>query len=107
MKRFIEGESRSQISLLPECIDDFVGDDNPVRFIQAFVNALNLEQLGFAGVIPCKTGRPSYHPSVMLKLYIYGYLNRIHSSGFKEKYLDLHNFFDLLGSDSSTSENVT
>ena len=80
MKRFVQGEARSQMSLLPECLDDFVCEDNPVRVVEAFIDALNLEKLGFAGVVPQETGRPAYHPSVMLKIYLYGYLNRVHSS---------------------------
>ena len=80
MKRFVQGEARSQMSLLPECLNDFVSEDNPVRVVEAFIDALNLEQLGFSGVVPQATGRPAYHPSIMLKIYLYGYLNRIHSS---------------------------
>lgn len=80
MKRFVQGEARSQMSLLPECVDDYVTEDNPVRVIEAFSDALDLEKLGFAGAVPHATGRPAYHPSVMLKIYVYGYLNRIHSS---------------------------
>ncbi|WP_310447721.1 IS1182 family transposase [Thiobacillus sp.] len=80
MKRFIEGESRSQITLLPECLDDYIAEDNPVRAVEAFIDGLDLGSLGFAGVAPALTGRPSYHPSVLLKLYLYGYLNRIQSS---------------------------
>jgi transposase len=80
MKRFVHGEARSQMSLLPECLDDYVTEDNPVRVVEAFVDALDLEKLEFSGVVPQATGRPSYHPSVMLKIYIYGYLNRVHSS---------------------------
>jgi len=80
MKRFIEGQSRTQGTLLPEMIDEYVEDSNPVRIVDVFVDELDLEQLGFTGVNPADTGRPSYHPSVMLKLYIYGYLNRIQSS---------------------------
>lgn len=80
MKRFIEGESRSQITLLPECLDDYIAEDNPVRAVEAFIDGLELGSLGFAGVAPALTGRPSYHPSVLLKLYLYGYLNRIQSS---------------------------
>ena len=80
MKRFIEGESRSQITLLPECLDDYIAEDNPVRAVEAFIDGLDLVSLGFAGVAPAVTGRPSYHPSVLLKLYLYGYLNRIQSS---------------------------
>jgi transposase len=80
MKRFVEGADRGQSTLLPECLDDWISDDNPVRVIEAFVEALNLAELGFDGVEPEATGRPSYHPSVLLKLYIYGYLNRVQSS---------------------------
>jgi transposase len=80
MKRFIESQDRQQVTLLPECLDDYVGEDNPVRIVDAFVEALDLRSLGFAGTEPALTGRPSYHPAVLLKLYIYGYLNRIQSS---------------------------
>jgi transposase len=68
MKGFIEGESRSQATLLPECLDDYIAEDNPVRAIEAFINALYLLALGFAGAEPAITGRPSYHPSDLLKL---------------------------------------
>jgi len=80
MKRFVEGAERGQSTLLPECLDDFLDEINPVRAIDAFVDALDLGELGFEGVEPAATGRPSYHPSVLLKLYIYGYLNRVQSS---------------------------
>ena len=80
MKRFVEGVDREQSTLLPECLDDFIDEINPVRAIDAFVDALDLGGLGFAGVEPAATGRPSYHPSALLKLYIYGYLNRVQSS---------------------------
>ena len=80
MKRFIEAADRSQSMLLPECLDDWVDESNPVRVVDAFVDALDLKNLGFEGILPEVTGRPSYHPSVLLKLYIYGYLNRIQSS---------------------------
>ena len=80
MKRFIEGEDRSQVTLLPECLDDYIAEDNPVRVVDAFVEELDLQELGFEGVEPAATGRPSYHPAVLLKIYIYGYLNRIQSS---------------------------
>ncbi len=80
MKRFIEGESRSQITLLPECLDDYIGEDNPVRVVDVFVDELDLAELGFDGAEPATTGRPGYHPAVLLKIYIYGYLNRIQSS---------------------------
>lgn len=80
MARFIEGVSRSQSTLFPERLDDFIGDENPVRVIDAFVDQLDLLGLGFERAEPEATGRPGYHPSVLLKLYIYGYLNRVQSS---------------------------
>lgn len=80
MRRFVEQADRGQSSLLPECLDDFIDESNPVRAIDVFVDALDLAEIGFAGVEPAATGRPSYHPSVLLKLYIYGYLNRVQSS---------------------------
>jgi len=80
MKRFIEGEERNQVTLLPQCLDDFIAEDNPVRVVDAFVEELDLHRLGFQGTEPAETGRPSYHPAVLLKIYIYGYLNRIQSS---------------------------
>jgi transposase len=80
MKRFVAGADRGQSTLLPECLDDFIDESNPVRVIDAFVDALDLAELGFDGVVPEATGRPSYHPSSLLKLYIYGYLNRVQSS---------------------------
>ena len=80
MKRFVAGADRGQSTLLPECLDDWIDESNPVRVIDAFVEALDLADLGFDGVEPAATGRPAYHPSVLLKLYIYGYLNRVQSS---------------------------
>ena len=80
MKRFVAGADRGQSTLLPECLDDWVDESNPVHVIDAFVDALDLGELGFSGVEPAVSGRPSYHPSVLLKLYIYGYLNRLQSS---------------------------
>lgn len=80
MKRFVEGVDRGQSTLFPSSLDDYVSDDNPVRAVDVFVDGLDLGKLGFVGVQPLDTGRPSYHPSTMLKLYIYGYLNRIPSS---------------------------
>src|SRR5499427_2800049 len=80
MKRFVEGTDRGQSTLFPECLEDWIHEDNPVRVIDVFVDELNLGELGFEGVDPEATGRPSYHPSVLLKLYIYGYLNRVQSS---------------------------
>jgi len=80
MGRFVEGQDRGQITLFPDCVEDWIGEDNPVRVIDAFVEELDLADLGFGGVDPEATGRPGYHPSVLLKLYIYGYLNRVQSS---------------------------
>jgi len=80
MKRFIEGEDRGQGTLLRELLDDYVAEDNPVRVVDVFVDEFDLVLLGFTRVQPAKTGRPAYHPAVLLKLYIYGYLNRIQSS---------------------------
>ena len=80
MKRFIEGQDRAQITLLPECLDDYIAEDNPVRVVEVFVDQLDFAALGFEGVDWAATGRPSYHPSALLKIYIYGYLNRIQSS---------------------------
>jgi transposase len=80
MKRFVEGIDRSQSTLFLECLEDWIDEDNPVRLIDVFVEELDLGELGFGGVDPEITGRPSYHPSVLLKLYIYGYLNRVQSS---------------------------
>ena len=80
MKRFIQGEDRTQGILLPELLDDYVADTNPVRVVDVFVDELDLGKLGFEGVDPAATGRPAYHPAVLLKIYIYGYLNRIQSS---------------------------
>jgi transposase len=80
MSRFIEGQDRQQVTLLPECLEDFIAADNPVRVVDAFVGELSLASLGFEGTRPAQTGRPSYHPAVLLKIYIYGYLNRVQSS---------------------------
>ncbi|KTB84259.1 transposase [Pseudomonas syringae ICMP 13102] len=80
MKRFIQGEHRGQSNLLPESLDDYVSDTNPVRVVDVFVDELDLVNLRFEGVIPADTGRPAYHPAILLKIYIYGYLNRIQSS---------------------------
>src|SRR3974390_1411180 len=80
MRRFVEEADRGQWTLLPECLDDFIDESNPVRVIDAFVNALDLAEMSFEGVEAATTGRPSYHPSVLLKLYIYGYLTRVQSS---------------------------
>src|SRR3990172_12972653 len=88
MKRFVQGTDRGQSTLLPECLEDWIDEDNPVRVIDAFVDLLDLAELGFEGTEPSATGRPSYHPSVLLKLYIYGYLNRVQSSRRLEREAD-------------------
>ena len=80
MKRFVEGEDRRQAVLLPEYLDDYVSEENPVRVIDVFVDELDLRALGFAGIVPEATGRPAYHPGLLLKIYIYGYINQIGSS---------------------------
>ena len=80
MKRFIAGQDRTQSTLLPELLDEYITEENPVRVIDLFVDQLDLASLGFEGVVPADTGRPSYHPAVLLKLYVYGYLNRIQST---------------------------
>jgi transposase len=80
MKHFIEGEDRNQSTLFPECLEDYIAEDNPVRVIDVFVDELDLTKLGFGRIALKITGRPAYHPSMLLKLYIYAYLNRVHSS---------------------------
>ncbi|MBV8400242.1 MAG: IS1182 family transposase [Acetobacteraceae bacterium] len=80
MTRYIEGWDRRQQFLLPECLDDYVSEDNPIRVIEAFVDELDFHALGFGRAAPAETGRPGYHPGILLKLYVYGYLNRIPSS---------------------------
>ena len=85
MKRFIQSEDRTQATLLPELLDDYVTETNPVRVVDVFVDELDLRQLGFEGVNPASTVRPAYHPTTLLKIYIYGYLNRIQSSRRLEK----------------------
>jgi len=80
MKRYIEGQDRSQTTLFPESLDEYIVEDNPVRVVDVFVDELDLKELGFDGAEPEATGRPAYHPATLLKIYIYGYLNRIQSS---------------------------
>jgi transposase len=80
MKRFIESEDRRQATLVPDSLEDYATDDNPVRVIDVFIDELDLAAMGFAGVAPEATGRPAYHPATLLKVYLYGYLNRIQSS---------------------------
>ena len=79
MKRFVEGADRGQSTLFPERLEDWIGEDNPVRVIDAFVEMLDLASLGFT-VEPEATGRPGYHPALMLRIYLYGYLNQVQSS---------------------------
>jgi transposase len=80
MKRYVEGESRSQSTLFPESLEDYIAEDNPVRVVDVFVDELDLKEMGFEGAEPEATGRPAYHPATLLKIYIYGYLNRLQSS---------------------------
>src|SRR6201987_1718522 len=80
MHRFIAGEDRMQPALLPHSLEDYVDEENPVRVIEVFIDELDLATLGFDGVVPETTGRPAYHPATLLKIYLYGYLNRIQSS---------------------------
>jgi transposase len=80
MHRFIDGEDRMQQTLLPNSLEDYVSEENPVRVIEVFIAELDLAALGFAGMTPAVTGRPAYHPSTLLKIYLYGYLNRLQSS---------------------------
>ena len=80
MKRFVEGEDRTQITLLPARLDDYIAEDNPVRVVDVFIDELDLIGLGFDGMAPAETGHPAYHPAVLLKIYVYGYLNRLQSS---------------------------
>ena len=94
MGRFIEGADRMQATLLPEAIDDYVGEGNAVRVVDAFVDALDLAVLGFDGVIPEETGRPSYHPATILKIYVYGYLNQVQSSRGLER--ECHRNLELI-----------
>ena len=74
MHRFIDGEDRMQHTLLPNSLEDYVSEENPVRVIEVFIDELDLAALGFAGMTPAATGRPAYHPSTLLKIYLYGYL---------------------------------
>jgi transposase len=85
MKRFIEGVDRSQTTLFPDRLEDWIDEDNPVRAIDVFVGELDLFDLGFERVVPKQTGAPAYHPAALLKLYIYGYLNRVQSSRSVER----------------------
>ena len=80
MHRFIHGEDRLQQTLLPNSLEDYVSEENPVRVVEVFIDELDLAALGFSGMTPAATGRPAYHPSTLLKIYLYGYLNRVQSS---------------------------
>jgi transposase len=80
MGRFVVGDDRGQSTLFPERLEDYLAEDNPVRAIDVFVDELDLAGLGFGGVAPEVTGRPAYHPATLLKIYVYGYLNRVQSS---------------------------
>src|ERR1700692_2173189 len=80
MHRFIDGEDRMQPALLPHSLEDYVSEENPVRVIEVFIDELDLAGLGFSGMTPAATGRPAYPPSRLLKIYLYGYLNRVQSS---------------------------
>src|SRR4030088_1065809 len=80
MHRFIDGEDRMQQTLLPNSLEDYITEENPARVIDVFIDELDLAALGFAGMTPAATGRPAYHPSTLLKIYLYGYLNRVQSS---------------------------
>ena len=94
MKRFIEGENRFQATLFPESLDDYIADDNPVRAIDAFVDGLDLKALGFEGAEPALTGRPAYEPAMMLKIYVYGYMNKLKSTRVLEQ--ETHRNVDVL-----------
>jgi len=94
MKRFIEGENRFQSTLFPASLEDYIADDNPVRVIDAFVDGLDLKQLGFDRAEPSETGRPGYEPAVMLKIYVYGYLNRLTTTRVLEQ--ETHRNVDLI-----------
>ena len=73
MKRYVEGQDRCQVTLFPESLDEYIAEDDPVRVVDVFVEELDLKTLGFEGAEPEATGRPAYHPSTLLKIYIYGY----------------------------------
>src|SRR5271169_230855 len=87
MTRFVVGDDRGQSTLFPERLDDYLGEDNPVRAIDVFVEELDLAGLGFDGVQPLATGRPAYHPATLLKIYVYGYLNRVQSSRRLDRFM--------------------
>lgn len=80
MSGYIEGVDREQATVFPEWLEDWIGEDHPVRVIEAFVDALNLEEAGFVRTAPAQTGRPGYHPSILPKFLVYGHMNRVASS---------------------------
>src|SRR5260221_5701433 len=80
MHRFIDGDDRKQQALLPHSLEDYVSEENPVRVIEVFIDELDLAALGFSRMTPAAPGRPAYHPSTLLKIYLYGCLNRVQSS---------------------------
>ena len=82
---YIRGADRNEVLLFPECVEDYISADNPVRFIEAFIESLDLAELGFVRATPAETGRPAYDPAAMLRLYVYGYLNRVRSSRMLER----------------------
>jgi transposase len=82
---YIRGLTRNQVILFPETVEDYITEDNPVRFIDAFVASLDLSELGFGRAQPAETGRPAYDPADLLRLYLYGYLNRVRSSRMLER----------------------
>jgi transposase len=102
MSGFIKGVNRSQFTFFPESLNDFVNAENTVRVIDVFIEVLDLAELGFTGAITKSTGRPKYHPSIMLKLYLYGYLNRVQSFRRLEieanRNIELMWLFELIGS---------
>jgi hypothetical protein len=81
MHRFIDGEDRMQPALLPHCLEDYVDEENPVRVIEVFIDELDLAALGFSGMTPAATGRPAYHPSTLLKIYLYGFRPELQAHG--------------------------
>src|SRR5271154_6606625 len=104
MGRFVEGEGRRQGVLLPEFLDDYVSEENPVRVIDVFVEELDLGALGFEGVVPEATGRPAYHPGVLLKIYVYGYINQVASSRRLEREAQRNVEMMWLAAPASTTE---
>src|ERR1700683_5530295 len=97
MTRFVVGEDRSQSTLFPERLEEYLAEDNPVRAIDVFVDELDLAGLGFGGVEPAATGRPAYHPATLLKIYVYGYLNRVQSSRRLERECSITDMLAHLG----------